>query len=198
MDRVARLAMAILVSAFSAAGGAVAEPGYSFDTTPGRLPKTVVPLHYTIELEPDLERLTLAGLARVDIEVREPTAQIMLNAVNMTLTAASVDDGAQTASIALDAAAETATLSFAQPLPAGLHQLRIAYTAEINRFGRGLFYIDYPTANGRKRMISSHLEPADARRVFPCWDEPAFKATFALTVTVPHVVHGREQHAGGA
>jgi aminopeptidase N len=185
MGRVARVAMAVLVSALFAAGGAAAEPGYSFDTTPGRLPKTVVPLHYAIELKPDLERLTLAGLAQVDIEVRQPTAQITLNAVNMTLTAASVADGAQSATIVLDAAAETATLTFAQPLRAGLHQLRIAFTAEINRFGRGLFYIDYPTANGRKRMISSHLEPADARRVFPCWDEPAFKATFALTVTVP-------------
>ena len=185
MGRVARVAKAVLVSALFAAGGAAAEPGYSFDTTPGRLPKTVVPLHYAIELQPDLERLTLAGLAQVDIEVREPTAQITLNAVNMTLTAASVADGAQSATIVLDAAAETATLTFAQPLRAGLHQLRIAFTAEINRFGRGLFYIDYPTANGRKRMISSHLEPADARRVFPCWDEPAFKATFALTVTVP-------------
>jgi aminopeptidase N len=186
MGRVARVAIAVLVSALFAAGGAVAEPGYSFDTTPGRLPKTVVPLHYAIELQPDLERLTLAGLAQVDIEVRQPTARITLNAVNMTLAAASVADGTQSATIVLDAAAETATLTFAQPLRAGLHRLRIAFTAGINRFGRGLFYIDYPTANGHKRMISSHLEPADARRVFPCWDEPAFKATFALTVTVPH------------
>src|SRR5258706_3482846 len=45
--------------------------------------------------------------------------------------------------------------------------------------------VDYPTAEGRKRMISSHLEPADARRIFPSWDEPAFKASIALAVTVP-------------
>src|SRR5947199_5924 len=51
--------------------------------------------------------------------------------------------------------------------------------------GRALCSVDYPTAQGRKRMLSSHLEPADARRVFPCWDEPAFKASFALAVTVP-------------
>jgi len=63
--------------------------------------------------------------------------------------------------------------------------LRIGFTAQINKFGRGLFFVDYPTDKGMKRMISSHLEPADARRIFPCWDEPAFKATFALTVTVP-------------
>src|ERR1700720_3852181 len=64
-------------------------------------------------------------------------------------------------------------------------RVRIGFTARINSFGRGLFFVDYPTDAGVKRMLSSKLEPADARRIFPCWDEPAFKATFALTVTVP-------------
>ena len=77
------------------------------------------------------------------------------------------------------------SLHLPQPLTAGRHQLRIGFTAQINKFGRGLFQVDYPTDKGRRRMIASHLEPSDARRVFPCWDEPAFKATFALTVTVP-------------
>src|SRR5262245_48983927 len=164
---------------------AAAEPIYSFDTTPGKLPKAVVPIHYAIELEPDLESLTLAGLEVADIEVREPTARLMLNAVNMSVAAASVDDQTQSAAIVLDAAAETVTLTFPQPLAAGRHKLRISFSAQINKFGRGLFYVDYPTGQGTKRMLSSHLEPADARRIFPCWDEPAFKASFALTVTVP-------------
>jgi aminopeptidase N len=164
---------------------AAAEPIYSFDTTPGKLPKTVVPIHYAIELEPDLESLTLAGLEVADIEVREPTARLMLNAVNMKVAAASVDDQTQSTAIVLDAAAETVTLTFPQPLAAGRHKLRISFSGQINKFGRGLFYVDYPTGQGTKRMLSSHLEPADARRIFPCWDEPGFKASFALTVTVP-------------
>jgi aminopeptidase N len=183
--RVARIAAAMLAIAFAAIASASAEPRYSFDATPGRLPKTVVPTHYAIELEPNLESLTLAGAVLVDIEVREPTAMLVLNAVAMTLSTASIDHEAQSAVIALDAGAETATLTFPRPLAAGAHKLRIGFTAQINKFGRGLFSVDYPTDNGTKRMLSSHLEPADARRVFPCWDEPAFKATFALTVTVP-------------
>src|SRR5262249_7274708 len=87
--------------------------------------------------------------------------------------------------IALDTAAETATLIFPQPLAAGHHKLRVSFAGHINKFGRGLFYVDYPTEHGMKRMLSSHLEPADARRIFPCWDEPAFKASFALPVPVP-------------
>jgi aminopeptidase N len=61
--------------AFALAGtSTAAESRYSFDATPGKLPKTVVPTHYTIELEPNLESLTLVGVEVIDIEVREPTA----------------------------------------------------------------------------------------------------------------------------
>src|ERR1700716_3405667 len=176
---------ATVVLALLLSGKAGAEPGYSFDTTPGKLPKAVIPLHYAIELTPDLASLRLEGFEAVDIEVREPTARLTLNAVNMTLGATTVDDDAQRADVALDAATETATLTFPKALTAGAHRLRIGYTARINAFGRGLFFVDYPTDRGVKRMLSSQLEPADARRIFPCWDEPAFKASFALNVTVP-------------
>ena len=167
------------------AGACAAEPIYSFAKTPGKLPKTVVPTHYSIELEPNLDSLAIAGTEIIDIDVREATAQLVLNAVNMTLARATVDDGAQSATIAVDQETQTATLTFPAPLAVGTHKLRIDFTAQINKFGRGLFFVDYPTEQGSKRMISSHLEPADARRIFPCWDEPAFKATFALTVTLP-------------
>jgi aminopeptidase N len=165
-------------------GAAHAEAAYFFDTTPGRLPKTVVPQNYAIELTPDAKELTVSGQEVIDIEVREPTARLVLNAVNMTLAEATVDDKARS-EISLDAASETATLTLREPLAAGPHRLRIVFAAKINTFARGLYFADYPTAQGTKRMISSHLEPSDARRIFPCWDEPAFKATFTLTATVP-------------
>jgi aminopeptidase N len=180
----AAMAAAVML-ALPISGGAVAEPSYSFDAAPGKLPKTVVPIHYAIELTPDLESLALPGVETIDIEVREPTARLTLNAINTAFTSATIDDDAQRAEVALDTAAETATLSFAQALAAGPHRLRIGFTAKINKFGTGLFSVDYPTEQGMKRLLSSKLEPADARRIFPCWDEPAFKATFALTVTVP-------------
>jgi aminopeptidase N len=181
----AAVLVATIVVVVSMSRIVVAEPRFSFDTTPGKLPKTVVPVHYAIELTPDLQSLALAGVEVVDIEVREPTARLVLNAVNMTFGAVTIDGDAQRADVALDAAAETATLTFPQPLTAGAHRLRVVFTARINKFGSGLFFVDYPTDAGTKRMLSSKLEPADARRIFPCWDEPAFKAGFALTVTVP-------------
>jgi aminopeptidase N len=167
-----------------ATGRAAAEPVFSFAETPGKLPKTVAPIHYALDLTPDLDKLTLAGSESIEIEVTAPTDRLVLNAVDMTIEAAAIES--ETAQrITSEAAAETVMLAFPHPIAAGRHQLQISFTGRINRFGRGLFAVDYPTPDGRKRMISSHLEPADARRIFPSWDEPAFKASIALTVTVP-------------
>jgi aminopeptidase N len=176
---------ATLALVLSMSGAAWAEQVFSFDTTPGKLPKNVVPVRYAIDVKPDMASLTLSGVEVVDIEVREPTARIVLNAVNTIFDAVTIDGDAQRADVTQDAAAETATLTFPQPVAAGSHRLRIGFTSRINKFDRGFFFIDYPTDTGTKRMLSSKLEPSDARRIFPCWDEPAFKANIAVTVTVP-------------
>jgi aminopeptidase N len=182
----AKVIASVVAALLIAAGSACAEPTFSFNATPGKLPKTVVPTHYAIDLKPDLETLAIVGSEVVDIEVAQATGVITLNALNMSVEAAVIDDDpGQTASVAVVAAAQTVTLTFPHLVATGPHRLRIGFTSHINKFGRGLFLVDYPTDAGRKRMISSQLEPADARRIFPCWDEPAFKASFALTVTVP-------------
>jgi aminopeptidase N len=181
----ARYLSAMLAVVLVVSGSAHAEPVFSFDAAPGKLPKAVVPINYSIELRPDAESLALPGVEVIDIEVREPTARLTLNAVNTTFASVTVDDSAERADVALDATAETATFTFAQPLAAGAHRLRIEFTARINKFDRGFFFVDYPTDSGVKRLLTSKLEPADARRIFPCWDEPAFKASFALSVRVP-------------
>jgi aminopeptidase N len=176
---------ATLALMLSMSGAALAEQVFSFDTTPGKLPKNVVPIKYAIELKPDMANLTLSGLETVDIEVREATARIVLNAVGTSFEAVTIDGEAQRADVTQDTAAETATFTFAQPVAIGRHRLRIGFTSRINKFDRGFFFVDYPTDSGTKRMLSSKLEPSDARRIFPCWDEPAFKASFALDVIIP-------------
>lgn len=182
------VAFALFVSAAVLPGltgsPARAEPVFAFATTPGTLPKTVAPVHYAIHFTPDLDKLAFSGSELVDIEVMEPTTRLMLNAVDLTIESAAVD-GEAASEIASHVEAQTVTFDFPHPIAAGRHQLRVAFAGGINRFARGLFYVDYPAAEGRRRMISSHLEPADARRIFPGWDEPAFKASIALTVTVP-------------
>ena len=103
-----RIPLAVIALFVACASGALGEVR-SFDQTPGRLPKTAVPLHYAIELEPDLENLTVAGSEVIDLDVREATRRLVLNATEMTLTAASIDVPGASAAIALDADAQTAS-----------------------------------------------------------------------------------------
>ena len=179
-----RVLGAALLVVLIAPGGASATEPYSFATTPGRLPKAVVPISYALDLKPDIEKLKLPGSEVIEIEVSAPTDRIVLNALDMTVETAAIEDLAA-GTIWADVKAQTVTLTFTRPIAVGRHQLRIGFTATINRFGRGIFVVDYPTAEGRKRMLSTQLEPADARRIFPSFDEPAFKASIELTVTVP-------------
>src|SRR5260370_40445211 len=86
-----RSAAACFALLLSLCGAALAEPAFSFDSSPGKLPKTVVPVHYTIALAPDLGTLALPGVELVDIEVREQTARLVLNAVDTTFGGAGID-----------------------------------------------------------------------------------------------------------
>src|SRR4029450_569708 len=128
----ARFFGAMLALILAVSGAAQAEPVFSFDATPGKLPKTVVPISYSIELRPDAESLALPGVEVIDIEVREPTARLTLNAVNRAFASVTADDVAERADVALDAAAETATFTFARPLAAGAHRPRRQVTAGVH------------------------------------------------------------------
>ncbi len=180
------VAIALASAPAAATSLARAEAPYAFTSTPGRLPKNVVPTHYRIDLTPSPDMLTFAGSEVVDIKVLTSTNRVVLNALDMKLRSASlVGEPGQSAAITPMPTAESVALDFAHPLSPGAHRLSIAFTGRINGFGRGLFHVDYPIAQGTGRMIATELEPADARRVFPCWDEPAFKASFEPSVTVP-------------
>ncbi|MGZ6241105.1 MAG: M1 family metallopeptidase [Candidatus Binataceae bacterium] len=188
MLRTIQIAACAFIAALVVGGGpaARAESVYSFAAAPGRLPKNVVPTHYAIDLKPDLITRAVPGSEIVDIKVLAPTDRLVLNALDMVVQSASLEgEPGQVATVTSQPRMQTVTLAFPHALAAGLHKVSIAFTGRINSFGRGLFSVDYPTAHGRKRMIATELEPADARRVFPCWDEPAFKATFEPSVTVP-------------
>ena len=191
LDRALRVLICSLIATLVALASAAAEAPFRFEDTPGRLPKTVVPIHYSIELTPDFGNLTFSGAQTVDIEVRAPTDALVLHAVDLTIASASIEGVGPAQRIVLDPKAETVTLTFARPLGAGRYRLAMAFAGRISsfrenraQFGRGLSAVDYGGARQPKRMIVSNLEPAEARRIFPAWDEPSFKAAFELHVTV--------------
>jgi aminopeptidase N len=112
-------------------------------------------------------------------------------------------DGAAVSAVASDDASQLTTLQLAQPAAAGEHTLTFAYSALLEMKPHGMFLQQYLKPDGsRGVLVSTKMESTDARRMFPCWDEPAFRATFELTVTVPAEwatvsnmpVAGREVH----
>jgi len=149
------------------------------------LPADIVPLHYEVAVTPDAAALNFTGSVKIDIEVRQATSRIELNAADLTFSHAALSGVAQEPQVAFDASEETATLAFAAPIAPGRYVLSIDYAGKINNNAAGLFYLDYDAAGGKKRALFTQFENSDARRFVPCWDEPARKATFTLTVTVP-------------
>ncbi|MEO7165818.1 MAG: M1 family metallopeptidase [Spartobacteria bacterium] len=165
-----------------------AETKFDFQTTPGKLPKEVVPLEYAIRIAPDLDKLTFSGSETVKLKVEKPVTKIVLNAFEIAVASASVDDQALPAkAIVLNAAEQTLTLNLPNELAAGEHQVALKFSGKINAQGQGLFYARYQEyeTNAKKIMLGTQFEATDARRMFPCWDEPSFRARFQLTTVVP-------------
>ena len=147
-----------------------------------RLPSGVTPAHYAIHLTPDFSTDTFGGKVGIAVRVPTPSRSITLNAAEIQFHHATITAGGrvQEAAISLDADRETATLTVPRDVPAGAATIDIRFTGQLNDKLRG-FYLS--RANNREYAITQ-LEPTDARRMFPSFDEPALKATFAISATI--------------
>ena len=164
------------------------EKPFTFNETPGKLPKEVVPTEYAIRIVPNLDNFAFAGSETVKLNVRSPVHQLVLNALELKIEAAFVD-GKELPLAAIETNNEKELLMLTLPsqLAAGDHALALRFTGKINQQGQGLFYVPYQEqgSGARKLMLGTQFEATDARRFFPCWDEPAFRARFQLTAVVP-------------
>jgi aminopeptidase N len=165
---------------------AKAEKPFTFATTPGKLPKTVVPSAYRLDLIADPDALRFSGTLEIDVAASTATDTVTLDAVDLTFASVTLKgETLPPAKVTLDVKAETATFHFAKKLAAGPHTLVIAYSGQIPETPAGFYYNDYDTPKGKQRMLVTQFEATDARRMLPSWDEPVFKATFDLAVTLP-------------
>jgi aminopeptidase N len=165
-----------------------AEKPFNFESTPGKLPKQVVPTEYSIRMISDIEKLTFTGSETVKLNVRAPVRQLVLNALELEITSASVDDKMLPQSaVEIDKSTELLRLTLPSELAAGDHTLALSFSGRINQQGQGLFYMRYQEqgTGAKKIALGTQFEATDARRFFPCWDEPSFRACFQLTAVVP-------------
>jgi aminopeptidase N/puromycin-sensitive aminopeptidase len=147
-----------------------------------RLSSNVLPSHYTLTLAPDLQAATYTGEETIDLTLAQPTKEITLNAIEIafqfvTITAAGHE---QMGGVSLDSDKQQATFIFRSPVPAGPARLSIHFTGVLNNELRG-FYL---SKTAKRNYAVSQLESTDARRAFPCFDEPAMKATFDISLIV--------------
>jgi len=163
------------------------------DSSPGtldpyRLPRHVVPIRYDLRLEPDLPTSSFAGQETITLTVHQPTSKIVLNAIELDITSAQIEgDSGPTrqATIALDAALERCHLTFTTPLSPGSWRLTITFCGTLNDKLRGFYRSTYKDERGATHSLAAtQFEATDARRAFPCWDEPNFKAVFGTTLVI--------------
>ncbi len=157
------------------------------DANPHRLPRSVVPASYDLHLHPDIDAASFSGTVRIDVEVRETTTEIVCNAADLVVDEAWLErDGNRTTLDArLDEEAERLVLVPDHPVDPGTATLHVVFRGELNDKLRGFYRSTYHDDDGVERhLATTQFEATDARRAFPCWDEPDAKATFTIALTI--------------
>ncbi len=159
-------------------------------TNPHRLPRTVVPSRYDLTLEPDLDAATFTGTADIAVDLIEPLDEIVLNAAELTITRAEAiytDGTTHELEPSYDPDHERVTLApVDEPAPAGPATLSLDFDGILNDKLRGFYRSTFTDTEGVTRTLATtQFEATDARRAFPCFDEPDFKAIFGVSLIVP-------------
>src|SRR5579883_1134929 len=153
-----------------------------------RLPETVVPRRYEITIKPNLENFRVNGFEVIEVIVKEATDRIVLNAVDLGFieTYVESDDGTRLVGrVHVDEKRELALIDFDGTIGAGRWKLCIAFQAMLSEKLKGFYRSSWIDSLGTRHMIAAtHFEPTHARRAFPCFDEPHFKATFKIILEV--------------
>ncbi|KAF2141823.1 uncharacterized protein K452DRAFT_228465 [Aplosporella prunicola CBS 121167] len=164
--------------------------GSNLDITKGRevLPKNVKPLHYDLTLEPNLETFEYEGKVVIELDVVEDTTSISLNTLDLNIHSTTVSSGnsdiTSKPDLSYDEDTQTTKVSFKETIPAGSKaKLTQTFTGTLNNNMAGFYRSSYNDANGKtKYLATTQMEPTDARRAFPCFDEPALKSKFTITL----------------
>ncbi|XP_018415726.1 PREDICTED: endoplasmic reticulum aminopeptidase 1 isoform X1 [Nanorana parkeri] len=153
-----------------------------------RLPSYVFPLHYDLLIHPNLTTFTVSGLAKITVVVTQPTSSVILHSKHLKITKTSMESKVGSSLVQQDVlllehpASEQIALQPAEPLnPGKNYTLYIEYNGNLSESFHGFYKSSYKTPDGEVRVLAStQFEPTAARLAFPCFDEPAFKATFSV------------------
>jgi puromycin-sensitive aminopeptidase len=148
-----------------------------------RLSKNVVPTEYELQLRPDLENFTFEGVETISLEILKPTKTLTLHSKELEIMTASISG--VFGKISYDVKSETATFTFPKNIPMGKVKLTLVFKGILNDKMRGFYKSSYVFEGKVHHIATTQLEATDARRAFPCFDEPAQKAVFHMSLVVP-------------
>ena len=153
-----------------------------------RLPRNIVPKRYSIRLRPDFQAFTFAGAESIELEVMEASTFVTMNAAELEIKSARVvqAENSQNCHVELDAELERVTLSFDLALAPGNAVLDIEFMGSLNDQLSGFYRSKFVGENGEELYIATtQFEATDARKAFPCFDEPDLKAVFSVQLDAP-------------
>ena len=155
-----------------------------------RLPDDIVPLNHRLTLTPDLDSFLFTGEEDISIEIIRPTKNIFLNAIELEIHSASltISDGTilTPSEVSLQEESETVTITFDETIQPGQGTLNLSFSGTLNDQLRGFYRSEYQDPDGSPRILATtQFEATDARRAFPCWDEPNIKSSFYVSLVVP-------------
>ncbi len=166
---------------------AMAQSRFEFDSTPGILPKHVVPSEYRLALELDPAKDAFAGVVEITLNVRRAVDAIVLNAYELAASDIVLKGprGARAMNATDSKEKRQWRIADGRAIEPGEYTLRIAYTGTVHAYWEGMFAVAYTAEGKPARMLATQMEPIAARSVFPGFDEPSFRAKFAISVTAP-------------
>ncbi len=148
--------------------------------------ETIRPLHYRLEITPDLEQFRFSGRVLVDLEADRPVSRVELNLLELAVWQCRVKqaDAWQHCAFSLSPDKESLTVMLPEPCEHAF-QIEIEYDGRINNKMSGFYRSQY-IKDGRTRYIAvTQFQESSARQAFPCMDHPGKKATFDLIMNVP-------------
>ena len=147
-----------------------------------RLPGDVTPSHYDLSFDVDLANARFTGTETIRVNLSQPTRSVTLNAAEITFRQVTIESGGgtQTATVTTDENRQMATFRVPRTVAKGPALIHIAYSGILNDKLRG-FYL---STEKDERYAVTQFEATDARRAFPSFDEPAYKATFDVSLTI--------------
>jgi tricorn protease interacting factor F2/3 len=145
----------------------------------------VIPVNYSLEFQPDLRNFNYKCSEAIFVSVKKSTKRIMLNAVGLDIKNVTINSGkrVQKAKVKMDKKLERAIFTLKEPVIGNL-EMRIEFEGKNGDKLSGFYRSKYSIGSKEEYMLTTQFEAADARKAFPCFDEPIFKATFDLSFII--------------